>query len=141
MYPVRILSVTSPRNNRSPSGLPTPVRGRLDKNPVPVEEVEGGGIGELKNNEGTLESSKLGASTILGGLWIGGVYVIIVGVAGAVEDGLKVSGKGHWGEGKRERGDDTGGEGTLNQWVHCEFVVSFEAIRPVITQQVCGEFF
>ena len=35
----------------------------------------------------------------------------------------------------------TGGEGTLTQWVHCEFVVSFEAICPVITQQVCGEFF
>ena len=28
----------------------------------------------------------------------------------------------------------TGGEGSLTQWVHCEFVVSFEAIRPVITQ-------
>ena len=36
---------------------------------------------------------------------------------------------------------DTGGEGSLTQWVHCEFVVSFEAIRPVITHQVCGEFF
>ena len=36
---------------------------------------------------------------------------------------------------------DTGGEGALTQWVHCEFVVSFEAICPVITQQVCGEFF
>ena len=35
----------------------------------------------------------------------------------------------------------TGGEGTLTQWVHCEFVVSFEAIRSVVTQQVCGEFF
>ena len=35
----------------------------------------------------------------------------------------------------------TGGEGSLTQWVHCEFVVSFEAIRPVITQQVCGKFF
>ena len=35
----------------------------------------------------------------------------------------------------------TGGKGTLTQWVHCEFVVSFEAIRLVITQQVCGEFF
>ena len=35
----------------------------------------------------------------------------------------------------------TGGEWTLTQWVHCEFFVSFEAIRPVITQQVCGEFF
>ena len=37
--------------------------------------------------------------------------------------------------------EDTGGKGSLTQWVHCEFVVSFEAIRPVITQQVCGEFF
>ena len=36
---------------------------------------------------------------------------------------------------------DTGGEWTLTQWVHCEFVVSFEAIRLVVTQQVCGEFF
>ena len=36
---------------------------------------------------------------------------------------------------------DTGGEGTLTQWVHCEFVVSFEAIHPVVPQQVCGEFF
>ena len=35
----------------------------------------------------------------------------------------------------------TGGEGSLTQWVHCEFVVSFETIRPVITQQVCGGFF
>ena len=29
----------------------------------------------------------------------------------------------------------TGGEGSLTQWVHCEFVVSFEAIRPVITSR------
>ena len=35
----------------------------------------------------------------------------------------------------------TGGKGSFTQWVHCGFVVSFEAIRPVITQQVCGEFF
>ena len=27
-------------------------------------------------------------------------------------------------------GGDTGGEGSFTQWVHCEFVVSFEAIRP-----------
>ena len=31
---------------------------------------------------------------------------------------------------------DTGGKGSLTQWVHCKFVVSFEAIHPVITQQV-----
>ena len=36
---------------------------------------------------------------------------------------------------------NTGGKGSLTLWVHCEFVVSFEAIRPVITQQICGEFF
>ena len=38
------------------------------------------------------------------------------------------------------RDPDTGGEGSFTQWVHYESVVSFEAIRPVITQQVCGEF-
>ena len=42
---------------------------------------------------------------------------------------------------KEAEGIHTGGEWTLTQWVHCEFIVSFEAIRPVITQQVCGEFF
>ena len=35
----------------------------------------------------------------------------------------------------------TGGKGLLTQWVCCEFVVSFEAVCPVITQWVCGEFF
>ena len=45
-----------------------------------------------------------------------------------------------WGRAVRVR-CDTEGKGTLTQWVHCEFVVSFEAIRPVITQWVCGEFF
>ena len=41
---------------------------------------------------------------------------------------------------RSSRSRDTGGKWTLTQWVHCEFVVSFEAIRPVVTQQVCGEF-
>ena len=90
MYPIRILRETRPRNNRSPSCFPTPVRGCLDKNSIPIEEVEGGGVGEFRNNEGTLESSDLGVSAILGGLRIGGVNVIIMVVAGAVEDGLKV---------------------------------------------------
>ena len=47
-----------------------PVGGCLDKNPVAVEEVEGSVVGEFRNNEGTLESSELGVSTILGGLRI-----------------------------------------------------------------------
>ena len=85
----------SPRNNRSPSGLPTPVRDHLDKNSVPVKEVEGGGVGELRNNEGMLKSSKFGASTVLGGFRIGGVNVIIMIVAGAVEDGLEVGRERH----------------------------------------------
>ena len=38
-------------------------------------------------------------------------------------------------------GRDTGGKWSFTQWVHCEFIVSFEAICPVITHQVCGEFF
>ena len=60
----------NPWNNSGPSRLPTPVRGRLDKNSVLVKEVEGGGVGELRYNEGTLESSELGTSTVLGGLRI-----------------------------------------------------------------------
>jgi hypothetical protein len=35
----------------------------------------------------------------------------------------------------------TGGKGEFTQWVHCEFFVSPETIRPVVTQQVRGEFF
>ena len=46
-----------------------------------------------------------------------------------------------WGEGFPPSTTHTGGEGSFTQWVHCEFVVSLEAIRPVITQQVCGEFY
>ena len=54
---------------------------------------------------------------------------------------LSGSCKTETGEGMAKWVADTGGKGSLTQWVHCEFVVSFEAIRPVITQQVCGEFF
>ena len=43
--------------------------------------------------------------------------------------------------GDRSADAGTGGKKSFAQWVHCEFVVSFEAIHPVITQQVCGEFF
>jgi hypothetical protein len=35
----------------------------------------------------------------------------------------------------------TGGKGEFTQWVHCEFFVSPETIRLVVTQQVCGGFF
>ena len=106
MSVARMLSVTSPRNSSDLRRFPRPVGGCLDKNSVLVKEVEGSGVGELRNNEGMLESSKFGASTILGGLQIGGVYVIIVMVTGAVEDGLKVGREGHWEKGKREKGEE-----------------------------------
>ena len=67
MYPVKILSEASLRNNSGPRQFPGPVRGCLDKNFVPVKEVEGSVVGKLRDNEGTLESSDLDTSMILGG--------------------------------------------------------------------------
>ena len=37
--------------------------------------------------------------------------------------------------------EDTGGKGVITQWVHGEFIVSFETILPVNTHQVCVEYF
>ena len=56
-------------------------------------------------------------------------------------DGVLVEAAPHWSWESARVTVVTGGEGSLTQWVHCEFVVSFEAICPVITHQVCGEFF
>ena len=95
VYPTRMLREASPWNNRGPSSFPTPVRGCLNKMPFLVKEVKGGRVGEFRNNEGTLKLSDLGASTVLGGLRIGGVNVIIMMIAGAVEDGFKVGGERH----------------------------------------------
>src|SRR5882762_3912040 len=36
---------------------------------------------------------------------------------------------------------DTGGKGVFTQWVHDEFIVGSETIRPPNTHQVCGECF
>ena len=91
MDPTRILREASPRNNSGPSCFPTPVRGCLDKNSVLVKEVEGGRVGEFRNNEGTFKSSALGMSTGLRGFRVGGVNVIIVMITGTMEDGLEVS--------------------------------------------------
>ena len=35
----------------------------------------------------------------------------------------------------------TEGKGIITQWVHGEFIVSFETICPVNTHQVCVEYF
>ena len=85
----------SPRNNHGPSCFSTPVRACLDKNSVLVKEVKGGRVSEFRNNEGMLESSALGTSTGLRGLRVGGVYVIIIMITSAMEDGLKVGGERH----------------------------------------------
>ena len=37
--------------------------------------------------------------------------------------------------------DNTGGKGVITQWVHGEFIVSFEIIHLVNTHQVCVEYF
>ena len=66
------------------------MRGSLDKSSVAVEEVEGSGIGELRNNEGSLKTSGFSTNAVLRGLRVGGINVIIVDVAGAVEQRLEV---------------------------------------------------
>ena len=80
--------------------------GNLDMNSIPIEEVKGGGIGELRNNEGTVEVGQLSISTGFGGLMEGGLNVIIVGVTGAMEDGLEISGKEHRGERLKGEGNE-----------------------------------
>ena len=69
------------------------MRGSLNKSPVTIEEVEGSGIGELRDDEGTLETSGFRTNAVLRGLRVGGINVIIVRVAGAVEQRLEISGE------------------------------------------------
>ena len=66
------------------------MRGCLDKNPIAIKEVAGGGVRELRDHEGTVEAGEFGLSTGFGGLREGGVNVIIVVVARMLEDGLEV---------------------------------------------------
>ena len=87
MYPARTLSVERPWNNGGPRSLPAPVRGNVNESPISIKEVKGGGVGKLRNNEGTVKAGEFGISTGFGGLGEGGINVIIVGVARAVEDG------------------------------------------------------
>ena len=100
MDPVITITVRNPRNHSDPRRLPRPVRGRFDKNPVAIKEVEGGGIRELRDNEGTVEAGELSLSTGFGGLREGGINVIIVVVARMLEDGLEVGRERHRVEGE-----------------------------------------
>ena len=94
-YLSRILRVVRPQNNRGPSSLPAPVGGSLDKSSITVKEVKGSRVGELRDNEGTLKASGFSMNAVLGGLRVGGINVIIVVVAGAVEQRLEVSRERH----------------------------------------------
>ena len=71
------------------------MRGCLDKNPVAIEEVEGGGVREFRDHKGTVEAGEFGLSTGFGGLREGGVNIIIIMIARVLEDGLKVGRERH----------------------------------------------
>ena len=51
--------------------------------------------------------------------------------------GHRVGGQRCW----TRRKTDTEGKGIITQWVHGEFIVSFETICLVNTHQVCVEYF
>ena len=89
--------------------------GGLDKSSITVEEVEGSRVGELRDDEGTLETSSFSTNAVLRGLRVGGINVIIMGVAGAVEQRLEVGGERHWEKGKRGRSKEKneGGESLI----------------------------
>ena len=69
--------------------------GSLNKSSVTVEEIEGSGVGEFRNNEGTLKTSGFRTNVVLRGLRVGGVNIIIMVVTGAVEEGLEISQERH----------------------------------------------
>ena len=69
----------------------TPVGGRLNKSSITVEEVEGSGVGELRDNKGTLKTSGLSMNVVLRGLRVGGANIITMVITSAVEEGLEIS--------------------------------------------------
>ena len=95
MNPVITITIANPWNNSDPRRFPRPVRGCLDKNPVAVKEVEGGGVREFRDNEGTVKAGEFSLSTGFGGLRKGGIYVIIIVVAVVLEERLEVGRERH----------------------------------------------
>ena len=81
MNPVITITVANPRNNGSPRCLPSPARSGADDSTIPIEEVEGGRVCELRDYKGTVKAGEFGLSTGFGGLREGGVNVIIIMVA------------------------------------------------------------
>ena len=71
------------------------MRGYLDKNPVAIKEVKGGGVRELRDHEGTVEAGEFGLSTGFRGLREGGVNVIIIMFPRVLKDGLEVGRERH----------------------------------------------
>ena len=95
MNPIITIVVAIPRYHGSPRCLPGPAGSGLKDATISIEEVEGSRVGELRNHGGTVETSESGLSTGFGGLRVGGVYVIIIMVAGVLEEGLEVGGERH----------------------------------------------
>ena len=128
MNPVITLTVATPRNHSNPRRLPRPVRGCLDKNPVAIKEVEGGGVREFRDHEGTVETSEVGLSTGFGGLREGGVNVIIIMIPRVLEDGLEVGRERHrvkggsrdekGREGEKSEGKDDEGESLIKRVIN-----------------------
>ena len=66
------------------------MRGSLNKSPVAIEEVEGSGVGELRDDERLFKTSGFRTNAVLRGLRVGGINVIIMHVASAVKQRLEV---------------------------------------------------
>ena len=62
-------------------------------------------------------------------------YDVTPSLRGSLDQGIPLPPLPRYPEWYLPRAPHTGGEWTLTQWVHCEFVVSFEAIRPHRGQQ------
>ena len=95
MNPIITIIVAIPRHHGSPRCLPSPAGSGLKESTIPIEEVEGRRIGELRDHGGTVETGDSGLSTGFGGLRVGGIYVIIIMIPGMLEERLEIGGERH----------------------------------------------
>ena len=95
MNRVITITVANPRYNCSPRCLPSPMGSGTDDPTISIEEVEGGRVGKLRDHEGTVKTGEFGLSTGFRGLREGGVYVIIIMIAGVLEERLEVGQERH----------------------------------------------
>ena len=95
MNPIITIMVAKPQHNGSPRCLPSPAGSGTKNSTISIEEVEGGRVGELRDHEGTVKTGESGLSTGFRGLRVGGVHVIIVMIAGMLEERLEVGRERH----------------------------------------------